>query len=352
MPSEASSEDAPQFVENTSVEEDRTVVAMASSPSVAGDVIAVEPATDGQVIPIASDNRAADTAPPKKKMRHVVWLSAGLAAAIAGVILGLGASHRDDAERIYHDSVAHISHGIERLADAVKPSIGPIGASAPVPKEPVTQTLRTTNDVQQNLLTAAEPTETNSPTAVKSEAPVAMFDPNSAALTSSLPQKRGPLAASSSALSTPLNETATAPLVPPSPASLSVPLDTAAPAALPKREVASAPAPAPQEATTAPAGRALSSADIGQLLRHGDQLLASGDIIAARHYFELVAEAGDTRASLRLGKTYDPGYLQQTGVRGVTGDAATAKSWYLKAIAAGDKEADLQLLRLMMIYPE
>ena len=92
--------------------------------------------------------------------------------------------------------------------------------------------------------------------------------------------------------------------------------------------------------------------DTDLLLKRGDQLLASGDIIAARHYFELVAEAGDGRAALRLGKTYDPAFLQQSGVRGITGDPAAAKFWYLKAIASGDKDADLRLLQLMALYPE
>jgi len=95
----------------------------------------------------------------------------------------------------------------------------------------------------------------------------------------------------------------------------------------------------------------MASADIDQLLRRGDQLLAGGDLIAARHYFELVTEAGDMRAALRLGKTYDPAFLQQNGVRGIVGNPAMAKSWYLKAIGAGDKDADMRLLQLMTLYP-
>jgi hypothetical protein len=114
-----------------------------------------------------------------------------------------------------------------------------------------------------------------------------------------------------------------------------------------KRETAPAPAPiaSPQPNPTAPA-------DAGQLLSRGDQLLASGDIIAARQYFGLAAEAGDPHAALRLGKTYDPTFLKQIGARGIAGDPATAKSWYLKSIASGDKDADLRLLQLMALYPE
>jgi TPR repeat protein len=66
----------------------------------------------------------------------------------------------------------------------------------------------------------------------------------------------------------------------------------------------------------------------------------------------MVAEAGDLHAALRLGKTYDPAFLKQIGVRGIAGNPALAKSWYLKAIASGDKDADLRLLQLMALYPE
>src|SRR5262249_53721293 len=113
----------------------------------------------------------------------------------------------------------------------------------------------------------------------------------------------------------------------------------------PKRETAALPPPSPSGRGPAPPPPP-PSAESGPLLARGDQRLASGDIIAARHYFELVAEAGDVRAAMRLGKTYDPAFLKQIGARGIAGDPALAKSWYLKAIAAGDRDADLRLLQL------
>lgn len=166
-----------------------------------------------------------------------------------------------------------------------------------------------------------------------------------------------PASAANPATAAPPKQTAVAPAITDSP--LSAP-PTAAPSALssgaatPPKQTALAPGltAAPSAAAPSRSSGAASPTDVNLLMTRGDKLLASGDIIAARHYFELVAETGDSRVALRLGETYDPVFLKQIGARGIAGDPAVAKSWYLKAIASGDKGADMRLLQLMALYPE
>ena len=94
------------------------------------------------------------------------------------------------------------------------------------------------------------------------------------------------------------------------------------------------------------------SAEIAVLIRRGDQLLAAGDIISARRFYERAAAAGEASASLGLAKSYDPLYLQQSGARGVSGNPASAASWYRKAAEAGNAEASSLLGRLLARYPQ
>ena len=57
-------------------------------------------------------------------------------------------------------------------------------------------------------------------------------------------------------------------------------------------------------------------------------------------------EAGDARASLLLGATYNPIELEHFGVRGAFTSVATARTWYEKAKQFGSVEA-LQRLELL-----
>ncbi|HEX7967834.1 MAG TPA: hypothetical protein VF502_06415, partial [Stellaceae bacterium] len=95
---------------------------------------------------------------------------------------------------------------------------------------------------------------------------------------------------------------------------------------------------------------ALPAHDVAELMARGDQLLASGDIVAARGFYERAAEQGSAPASTAVGKTYDPVFLEQMHVRGTRGDAGMAAQWYRKASAAGHTEADLRLKRLIARY--
>ena len=72
-----------------------------------------------------------------------------------------------------------------------------------------------------------------------------------------------------------------------------------------------------------------------RLCAQGLVALAAGDIAGARLFLERAAEAGDARALLVLGETYDPATLARMGALGVKGEAAKARDYYAKALAAG-----------------
>jgi TPR repeat protein len=88
------------------------------------------------------------------------------------------------------------------------------------------------------------------------------------------------------------------------------------------------------------------------LIRRGDQLLATGDIAAARSAYERAAAGGNRVAAIGVAKTYDPVFLLQAGVRGLKGDPQRAALWYGKAAAAGDREAQQRLRRLRAQFPQ
>jgi hypothetical protein len=72
-----------------------------------------------------------------------------------------------------------------------------------------------------------------------------------------------------------------------------------------------------------------------RLCAQGLVAMASGDIAGARLYLERAAEAGDTRALMVLGESYDPTTLTRMGALGIKGDAGKARDYYAKALAAG-----------------
>ena len=88
------------------------------------------------------------------------------------------------------------------------------------------------------------------------------------------------------------------------------------------------------------------------MLRRGDQLLAAGDIISARHFFERAASGGDATALCGIGRSYDPLILRRIGVLGIAGDAGAAIWWYRKAADAGSSEAVARLKQLSATYPQ
>lgn len=109
--------------------------------------------------------------------------------------------------------------------------------------------------------------------------------------------------------------------------------------------VAALPAPAHAAAATA-----ASAAELAELMARGSQMFATGDIAAARLFFERAAESGSAAAAREAGKTYDPLALADAHARGIRGDPVAAARWYRKASEGGDKAADLLMKRLMAKY--
>jgi hypothetical protein len=106
-----------------------------------------------------------------------------------------------------------------------------------------------------------------------------------------------------------------------------------------------APAPAAVAEFTTPA-EAIHHLDpdvIASLLRRADALIASGDVAAARLALRRAADAGDPRAAMALGETYDPALLEKLSVHGIAPDVAMARSWYERAKKFGSAEAPQRL---------
>ncbi len=87
----------------------------------------------------------------------------------------------------------------------------------------------------------------------------------------------------------------------------------------------------------------LDASEIAALLKRAETLIGSGDLAAARLVLRRAAEAGDARAAMMLGGTYDPSVLEKLGVRGVVPDLAMARRWYDKAKRFGATETTPRL---------
>jgi TPR repeat protein len=85
-------------------------------------------------------------------------------------------------------------------------------------------------------------------------------------------------------------------------------------------------------------------------MRRGQEMLAQGDIAAARLFYERAATA-DARAATAAGKTYDPSFLRTSRARGVMPRPDRAAEWYRVASEGGDAEAAILLKRLQQTSP-
>jgi hypothetical protein len=103
------------------------------------------------------------------------------------------------------------------------------------------------------------------------------------------------------------------------------------------------PAPnAPAAIALAPPVSGFSGTAMAELLAHGDSLLRNGDIASARLFYERAAGAGDGRAALRLGATFDPEFLGRLGLDKLQANPAEARSWYSRARDLGAVDAKPQ----------
>ena len=99
-------------------------------------------------------------------------------------------------------------------------------------------------------------------------------------------------------------------------------------------------APAPvQPAVATTAGAPLPDSVRTALRERGDDMLAVGDVSAARRLYERAADAGSGEAAAAAGKTYDPSILALIGAVGIRPDPEQAASWYRRAVALGDQQA-------------
>lgn len=118
-----------------------------------------------------------------------------------------------------------------------------------------------------------------------------------------------------------------------------VPMESApSPDRNPSQQVPPAASP-PPSLPQSPNKEPLSAADIAALVARGDGFLSAGDIASARLFYERAADAGNGSAALRLGATFDPGFLSRVGIRSTAGDPARAASWYRRARDLGEAAA-------------
>jgi hypothetical protein len=108
-----------------------------------------------------------------------------------------------------------------------------------------------------------------------------------------------------------------------------------------------APAPqAPMPQAAMPQVKRIGAQELAMLMKRAKDLLASGDIPAARLLLERGAEGQDANAALMLARTYDPAVLGTSDVRNITPEPDKARTWYQRAAQLGSAEAQRLLAQL------
>lgn len=121
--------------------------------------------------------------------------------------------------------------------------------------------------------------------------------------------------------------------------------------ALAKRD-ADIDAPPSTEAMLGPMGsvpavaRVLGATELNAMLQRAGDLLARGELVAARVLYVQAAEARSAAAATIVGKTYDPAFLTKIRITRGRAEPEVAASWYSRAIELGDEEARLRLRQL------
>jgi len=91
------------------------------------------------------------------------------------------------------------------------------------------------------------------------------------------------------------------------------------------------------------ASRRLQPEEIKLFVTRGEQLMATGDVVAARIVLQRAAESDEATAALALGAAYDPNVLARLGVVGISADVEKARTWYQKAESLGSPDARRRL---------
>ena len=134
-------------------------------------------------------------------------------------------------------------------------------------------------------------------------------------------------------------------------ATVGVPASAAAVASVPAAPPTPQPQPQPSIASSEPPAatraeppvREINPDEVAVFLRRAQELLAAGDVQAARLLLLRAAEAHDAGAALSLAKTFDPILSKQSGAADPEPDLAQARNWYQKAEEWGALEARRQL---------
>jgi hypothetical protein len=197
---------------------------------------------------------------------------------------------------------------------------------------------------------AAAPASVDAVVSIASSDPAGLVDtisvqPVSAARTeepiSPTPLATAVPAATSAPLSAPQNIASTT-------SASSPPLATSAVASAASVAVPASPNPASSSASQANdhAVAQVDADELEMLLKRGKDILADGDLAAARLLLRRAAEGGNAEAALVLGTTYDPLVIQRLGVLGAHPDIGQARQWYQRAAELGSNTASQRLSRL------
>ncbi|MGQ0485552.1 MAG: hypothetical protein ACT4SY_09405 [Hyphomicrobiales bacterium] len=97
----------------------------------------------------------------------------------------------------------------------------------------------------------------------------------------------------------------------------------------------------PVEAVTAEGETRIAAVtpEASDLLRKGDLLLKSGDLGAARQFYERAYAQGAAAGAMGVAKTYDPVVFAELNVQGIAPDPAKAMEWYRRAEDRGLRDA-------------
>jgi TPR repeat protein len=79
----------------------------------------------------------------------------------------------------------------------------------------------------------------------------------------------------------------------------------------------------------------LDPAVVALLVARGNEMLARGDISAARLLYARAASAGNAAAATAMGRSFDAAVLEGLGVRGIRPDPEQAAHWYGRARELG-----------------
>ncbi|HXQ03382.1 MAG TPA: hypothetical protein VN831_01310, partial [Bradyrhizobium sp.] len=98
-----------------------------------------------------------------------------------------------------------------------------------------------------------------------------------------------------------------------------------------QQQPVASPGPPVVVARAEPPVREINPSEVADFVRRAQELLATGDLQAARLLLLRAAQAHDARAALLLAKSFDPIVSKRIGMADAEPDLAQARNWYQKA---------------------